>query len=59
MRLPFADVPAAHWAYEDIRLLYGLKLLEGKSDRQFAPGDKASRAEMAVLLDRVLTRLNG
>lgn len=57
--LPFADVRTNDWAAADIRLLYGLKLLEGKTADRFAPSDNASRAEITVLLGRLLSYVNG
>lgn len=50
---PFTDV-TSHWAKEDIVYLYGHKLIQGKTATTFKPGDPASRAEVSVLLERVL-----
>lgn len=57
--IPFADVSADHWAYEDIRYLHQFELLKGKSADRFAPADNASRAEAAVLLERLLALRDG
>lgn len=53
-KLPFADVQDGYWAAEDIRLMYGLSLLQGRSESSYAPDVSASRAEMAVALNRLL-----
>ncbi len=50
---PFTDIPS-HWAKEDIIYLYGNKLIQGKTATAFKPGEKASRAEVSVLLERVI-----
>ncbi|WP_338554771.1 S-layer homology domain-containing protein [Paenibacillus sp. KS-LC4] len=55
---PFSDI-SGHWAEQDIAYLYELKLLQGRTDKLFAPGDHAVRAEVSVLLHRVMERLNG
>ncbi|MBQ9992836.1 MAG: S-layer homology domain-containing protein [Firmicutes bacterium] len=43
-----------HWAAADINALYESNLLVGVSDYIFAPEQKVTRAEMAVLLHRIL-----
>ncbi|GIP42702.1 hypothetical protein J45TS6_11610 [Paenibacillus sp. J45TS6] len=50
---PFTDIPS-HWAKEDIIYLHGNKLIQGKTATAFKPGEKASRAEVSVLLERVI-----
>lgn len=50
---PFTDI-TSHWAKEDIVYLYGNKLIQGKSATAFKPGERASRAEVSVLLERIM-----
>lgn len=54
---PFSDI-SGHWAEQDIAYLYEQELLQGRTDKLFAPGDHAIRAEVSVLLHRVMQRLN-
>ncbi|GAB2721398.1 peptidase S8 [Paenibacillus thermoaerophilus] len=50
----FADVPAEHWAYGAIQALAARGWLQGYADGTFAPERPVTRAEMAVLVGRVL-----
>ncbi|WP_231594459.1 S-layer homology domain-containing protein [Paenibacillus algorifonticola] len=54
---PFTDI-SGHWAEQDIAYLYEQELLQGRTDKLFAPGDHAIRAEVSVLLNRMMQRLN-
>lgn len=49
----FADVPAGHWAKEDIELLASRHVVNG-GDTDYAPGDAVTRAEFAAMLGRAL-----
>lgn len=51
----FVDV-SGHWAEQEIAAVYQQKLLLGKSKTAFKPEDLTTRAEMAVILTRVLGR---
>jgi hypothetical protein len=54
---PFADTPATHWAYDAIAALAAKGLIEGYSDGTFK-GDRAmTRYEMAMIVARLLARL--
>ncbi|HEV2281940.1 MAG TPA: S-layer homology domain-containing protein [bacterium] len=54
---PFADVPADHWAYDAIAELAAKGLIEGYPDGAFE-GDRAmTRYEMAMVVTRLLTRV--
>lgn len=54
---PFADVPANHWAYQAIASLAADGLIEGYSDGQFKGDRPLSRYEMAVLVARVIAKI--
>ncbi|KRF30196.1 S-layer homology domain-containing protein [Paenibacillus sp. Soil787] len=50
----FSDVPATHWAWQDIRLAKMSGLIQGISSDQFAPDQIMTREQMSVLLSRAL-----
>ncbi len=51
----FADVPAAHWAYDEIELAARLGLVRGTGDgTSFSPDALVTRAQMATMLCRAL-----
>ena len=54
---PFADVPSNHWAYQAIASLAADGLIEGYSDGQFKGDRPLSRYEMAVLVARVIAKV--
>ncbi len=54
---PFADVPANHWAYQAIASLAADGLIEGYTDAQFKGDRPLSRYEMAVLVARVIAKV--
>ncbi len=54
---PFADVPSNHWAYQAIASLAADGLIEGYSDAQFKGDRPMSRYEMAVLVARVIAKV--
>ncbi|MCM3781414.1 S-layer homology domain-containing protein [Neobacillus mesonae] len=49
---PFWDIQT-HWAKDSISYLYSNQLISGRSETKFAPNDKANRAEVSVMLDRI------
>lgn len=51
----FPDVPADHWAASSIAALKAAGLIAGYSDGTFHLEDQATRAQLAVILERVLT----
>src|SRR5215467_12927105 len=54
---PFADVPTNHWAYDAIAELAAKGLVEGYPDGTFK-GDRAmTRYEMAMVVARLLARI--
>ena len=54
---PFSDVPANHWAYEAIESLAADGLVEGYPDGKFKGDRPLTRYEMAVLVARVIAKL--
>jgi lysophospholipase L1-like esterase len=50
----FKDVPESYWAYKEISLLAGAKVLTGISATQFAPEKALTRAEAAQALYALL-----
>ena len=52
----FQDVPADHWAYEELALAQHLGWLKGYGGSTAKPDDTISRAEVAASLNRVLGR---
>lgn len=50
----FSDVPATHWAWQDIRLGKQSGLIQGISSDRFAPDQIMTREQMSVLLSRAL-----
>lgn len=54
---PFADVPANHWAYQAIQSLAADGLVEGYPDGRFKGDRPMTRYEMAVLIARVVAKV--
>lgn len=50
----FTDLPVNHWAYAQLRQAVELGIANGYDDGRFRPDGPVSRAEMAVLLNRVM-----
>lgn len=53
----FEDVTPEHWAYNHIANLYILGLIDIDSDGKYRPKDTMTRYEMAVDMERYLTRV--
>ncbi|NGM83758.1 S-layer homology domain-containing protein [Paenibacillus sp. 7124] len=53
-RKTFSDVPAGSWAYDAVTEMAAKHIVEGISQREFAPGRQVTRAEFAALLVRAL-----
>lgn len=54
---PFSDVPANHWAYQALQSLAADGLVEGYPDGKFKGDRPLSRYEMAVLVARVIAKV--
>ncbi len=54
INLPFDDVSEESWYYKATRNLFLEGYINGKGDNKFAPNDNITRAEMCVILDRIL-----
>ncbi|MFC5700906.1 S-layer homology domain-containing protein [Cohnella faecalis] len=50
----YSDVPAAHWAYQEVEAATAAKLFEGKGDGTFGPQDNISVQQLAVVLAKAL-----
>ncbi len=55
--VPFADVPANHWAADDVRFLVDQGIIEGVPGGQFQGERAPSRYEVATMLSRALQGL--
>lgn len=55
---PFADVPANHWSYNAVTNLSKAGLIEGYSDGTFGGHKIVSRYEMAIIIARIMTKLD-
>jgi spore germination protein YaaH len=53
---PFRDVPASHWAFEAAAAAYAHGLIEGTGGGKFSPDVPITREQMAVILQRAVTR---
>ncbi|SDD50428.1 Endo-1,4-beta-xylanase, GH35 family [Paenibacillus sp. UNCCL117] len=51
-RPPFEDVPQSDSLADAIAAAYGAGIIEGRTDRLFAPGELVTREEMAVMIMR-------
>jgi hypothetical protein len=54
---PFSDVPANHWAYQYIQSLAADGLIDGYPDGKFKGDRPLTRYEMAVVVARVIAKL--
>lgn len=52
----FTDVPASHWAFDAISTAASFGWVNGVDNGQFAPNQHITRAQAAVLLNRLLGR---
>ncbi|MFC0214005.1 phosphodiester glycosidase family protein [Paenibacillus chartarius] len=50
----FADVPAGHWAADEIQVLAAKHLVQGINEREYALTRNVTRAEFTALLVRIL-----
>lgn len=55
VKLPFEDVSPDDWFYDDVKAAYLSGLIEGVSDTEFAPNESIKRADVAVIIDRLLS----
>jgi hypothetical protein len=54
---PFSDVPSDHWAYQDLQSLAADGLVDGYPDGSFKGDRPLTRYEMAVVVARVIAKL--
>ncbi|MDY3013659.1 MAG: phage tail tip lysozyme [Evtepia sp.] len=50
---PFGDVPASHWAREEIQYVYDAGLMDGMENDQFLPEGTITRAMIVTILYRM------
>ena len=50
---PFTDVPASHWAHDDITYVYENDLMNGTDGSLFSPESTTTRAQVATALYRL------
>ena len=50
----FTDVPADHWAYNDVTEAASLGFINGYGDGRFGPNDTLTREQWAALIVRTL-----
>ena len=50
---PFTDVPASHWAHDDITYVYENDLMNGTDGSLFAPESTTTRAQVVTVLYRL------
>jgi hypothetical protein len=55
---PFSDVPQQSWSYGAIASISEKGLVEGYNDGTFRPQAQITRAQMAVLMNRIAPLLN-
>lgn len=58
--LPFEDVPntTENYQYKHIRNLFLSEIMNGISDNKFAPNEPITRGDMAVVVDRALSKVD-
>lgn len=50
----FTDVPAGHWAHDDIEAMAALEVVKGVGGGRFAPDDKVACADFSTMVARLL-----
>lgn len=53
---PFKDVPADYWAAKEIEAVRAAGLMGGREDGTFGPGEPVTRAQLAVILAKLLKK---
>lgn len=56
--LPFKDVPEDAWFYKNILHMYSAGYISGKTEDSFDPNSPITRAEVCVILDRILKNID-
>lgn len=51
-KFPFKDVPSNQWYYPSVKKMYGMGMIKGISEKEFAPNRQVTREEAAVILAR-------
>ena len=50
---PFTDVPASHWAHDEVTYVYENDLMNGTSSTHFSPDARTTRAQVVTVLYRL------
>lgn len=50
----FTDMPAAHWAYNDVKYMVDKKIVSGLGEGKFGTDNPARRSELAVMVVKAL-----
>lgn len=53
IKLPFEDVKETDWFYKDVQNIYLSGIMKGTSETTFSPNKNLTRAEAAVLMNRI------
>ena len=56
--LPFKDVPEDDYGYKSIKNLFLAEIIKGVTDTEFNPDGFVTRRDMAIMLDRVLSKVD-
>ena len=54
----FSDLQSNHWAYDAVNKLVAAGIVEGFPDGTFRPDESFTREQMAVVVSRVLVKMN-
>jgi C1A family cysteine protease len=58
LTLPFTDVKETDWYYKPIKNMYFTGLLKGKTGTTFEPNAPITRAEVATIMERIMSRID-
>jgi hypothetical protein len=50
----FTDVPADHWARNELEIIFQHNIMKGTAENTFSPNETITREQMAVMLRRIL-----
>ena len=51
---PFWDIPASHWAHDEVTYVYENDLMNGTSSTHFSPDARTTRAQVVTVLYRLV-----
>lgn len=50
----FKDVPKTHWAYDEVTVIHNMGIVSGYTDGKYKPNNKITRAEIAVMIRKMM-----